>query len=97
MARPIEELPNLGPISAAELSQIGVNQVEDLQRLGWEEVWAKLVEAYPLRLNINMGYALAGALEGCDWRDLPLITRDQVKALAKELRKKRNKNRKLWL
>ena len=84
---PIEEAKNLGPISGAELRSVGIETLEQLQELGWEEVFERWVEAYPERINLNAATALIGAIEGCDWRQVPVSLKAEAKGLINSYRK----------
>lgn len=67
---PIEEAKNIGPVCGQELRSVGVETVEQLQALGWEEAAYKLCETYPNRINLNMMTGLIGAVENQHWRDI---------------------------
>lgn len=83
---PIAKARNLGPKSAAQLEAVGVGTLEDLLRIGWEKVFRKLVRKDRRALNLNYAYALAGAVEGCDWRELPASLKKKVMAVVEALR-----------
>src|SRR5690606_33138575 len=51
---PIEAAKNLGLVSGAELRSVGIDTLEKLKDLGWEEAFSKLIELYPQRINLNM-------------------------------------------
>jgi hypothetical protein len=63
-------LRNLGIKSEAELKSVGISTVSLFLQIGWEEVFCRLVLAYPHRNNVVMLSALIGACNGLDWRDL---------------------------
>lgn len=62
---------NLGPVSARVLSAVGIASAEDLLAVGPVEAYCRIEEAgvFP-RLDRSMLWALAGAVEDCDWREL---------------------------
>ena len=66
----IHNLKNIGPNTAEELKQIGITSVKQFFEAGWEEVYCRLVLAYPHRNNLNMLSSLMGAFEGVDWRHI---------------------------
>ena len=76
---PIEAAKNIGFISGGELRSIGIDTLEKLQDLGWEEAFAKICELYPHRVNLNMLKALMGAIEGKSLRQLEPALQHQAK------------------
>ncbi|QYJ74155.1 TfoX/Sxy family protein [Shewanella sp. FJAT-52076] len=66
---PIINAANLGPRSAAWLSEIGLSSLEDLRELGSIEVMLRLKHA-GIPVSLNLLYALEGALEGRHWQDV---------------------------
>ena len=83
----IEKALNIGPICSAELSSIGIDTVEKLQDLGWEEVFLRWIEAYPERINLNAATGLIGAEEEIDWRSVTPLKKAKARALVERLRK----------
>ena len=83
---PIEEARNLGPTSGAELRSVGIDTLGKLLKLGWEEVFDRWVSAYPNRLNLNALTALIGAVEDCDWRQIPTPLKYEAKVFLKSYR-----------
>ncbi|MFO0584329.1 MAG: TfoX/Sxy family DNA transformation protein [Anaeromyxobacter sp.] len=77
--------PLLGPTCAPELASIGLETVEDLRELGWEEACIRWVEAFPLRLNVNAFYGVIAAVEGVDWRELDEGWKRRARALRDRL------------
>lgn len=59
--------PNLGPKTAAWLRAVGIASRAELQRRGAVAAFVALVPSAP-RTSLNALYALAGAIEGRDWR-----------------------------
>ena len=86
MPRSIDQARNLGPVTAAELMEIGIATCEDLRALGWEEAYLRWVQAYPKRLHLTAARALAGALVDEDWRRLPTVLDAEVRAVVRMLR-----------
>ncbi|MCB0355684.1 MAG: TfoX/Sxy family DNA transformation protein [Bdellovibrionales bacterium] len=84
---PIKEARNLGPNSEVELKSIGINSLEEIIETGWEEVFLKLIEHYPHRLNLNMATALIGAIENCSWREIPNPLKQQAKFLIAKIKR----------
>jgi hypothetical protein len=83
---PIEDARNLGPTSAGELAAAGITSREQLVELGWEEAFVRLVRAFPHRCNLNMCYALIGAIEDVDWRRIPATLKSDARETVRTLR-----------
>lgn len=83
-ARP-RSRPPLGPTCGPELASLGIDTVEDLRELGWEEACIRWCEAFPLRLNLNAFYGIVAAIEGVDWRDLDVGWKTRIRALRDRL------------
>ena len=66
---PLSDLRNLGPRSSEMLESIGIKTKEDLERIGSVRAAFELVRAGH-EISLNMLYAIEGALEDIDWRDL---------------------------
>jgi len=66
----LEQLPGLGPKSIAALNQIGLYTLDDLKLLGSVKTYLKLKQNPQSRLSLNMLYALQGAIEQRDWRQI---------------------------
>jgi len=87
MTTPIEQARNLGPVTGAELRTIGIDTLEQLQSIGWEDAYLRLLERYPDRLHLMMCYALIGAVHEVDFRRIPAGEKALAKALNRELRR----------
>ena len=70
MSARLADLPNLGPVTERQLASLGITTPAQLAAVGAVDAWQQLRAAYPTVNRICL-YALAGALEGIDWRDLP--------------------------
>lgn len=70
--KPSKEIQNLGPTSQAWLAKVGVYSLEDIQSVGAETVYQMLViVGHPP--NKNLLYALIGAEEGMDWKEVAVF------------------------
>lgn len=60
---------NIGPISRKQLFSVGIKNIKDLKQLGAIEAFKCLEDGgyHPTR---NMFYALVGAIENLDWREV---------------------------
>ncbi len=68
-SEPIENLRNLGALSAAWLREVGVRTVEDLKRMGPVAAY-RLVQTRQPGATLNLLWSLAAGLANRDWRDL---------------------------
>ena len=76
----IAELHNIGPRSAEWLASVGINTIEELQKLGVVEAYLRTKDAYPDRVSLNLLYGLQAGLLDIDWKALP-------ESMKRELRK----------
>ena len=83
---PVEEARNLGPITVAEFSTLGVVDLEQIKEVGWEDFCIKYVEFFPERLNLNAFYAIIGAIYDQDWREIDSDLKLQAQKLQKRLK-----------
>lgn len=80
MTRPIDQLRNLGPKMAQLLADVGIENEDDLRRIGPADAYARLRFASDWTVSLNALYAMHGALVGCDWRDLSPIDKAVLRA-----------------
>jgi hypothetical protein len=80
MPTPIEKARNLGPVMGSELRPLGIDTLEALQDLGWQEAWDRLCDRHPDRTHLLCGYALLGAEMDLDCMKLPEPLKAKVKA-----------------
>jgi DNA transformation protein len=74
---------NVGPSSAAWLAAVGVATISDLRKIGAVAAYARVKRVRP-QASLNLLWALEGAVEDVDWRD---ITADRKQWLRRELRR----------
>ncbi len=91
--RTIGQMRNLGPASEAHLNAAGIFTAADVVRLGVEEAYVRMVAAQVetgKRFVIHPAYlyALYGAVENCDWREVPAAKKREFKAICDRLRRK---------
>ncbi len=83
---PLAAVVNFGPVTLPELAAVGITTVDQLERLGPEEVCRRWVERYPERLNVNAIVGVVATLEGVPWTKVSAAGRAQARAIARELR-----------
>lgn len=74
---PDDALRGLGPKSRALLAQLGIHSARELRRADPYEVYARL-KRLDARTSLNMLYALIGAIEDRDWRDIARTRRTEI-------------------
>jgi len=70
-----KNLRNVGPVTAQWLLDIGITSREDLQRMGPEEAYRRIV-ATRVKPSRNLLYALIGAVYDQDWQQVADNLRD---------------------
>lgn len=82
---PVDKLRNLGSKSAQWLAEIGVYTQTDLVKMGAVEAyWLLKVQGYPV--NLNMLWALYGALHDIGWNELSTETKTRLKSEVSAMR-----------
>ncbi len=69
------DIRNIGPASAKWLAQVGIESLEDLERVGTVEAYRRVKEIEPKKASLNLLWALQGAVMELHWIDVP----DEVK------------------
>ena len=72
----MSDLRNIGPASAKWLADVGVESLEDLERVGVVEAYRRVKANEPQKASLNLLWALQGAAMDIHWTDVP----DQIKA-----------------
>ncbi|NIY77300.1 hypothetical protein HED22_16730 [Thalassospira sp. HF15] len=79
---------NIGPTSSRELREIGIESRDQLVETGIAEVTRRLLFRFGSEKNISLNYlyALEGAIQDRDWRDITPARKPELKALLDALR-----------
>ncbi len=79
----LEGLKNLGPVSSRQLSAVGIETVEQLEKAGPVKAFQLVADLFPGETSVTFLYALQGALT-----DVPLnqITPEDKEKLRDEVR-----------
>lgn len=80
---PLENLKNLGPTATAWLRAAGIRSRADLERLGPVAVF-RIVRRHEPTASLNLLWALAGAVQDRDWRDLSAEEKGRLKRVLAE-------------
>lgn len=78
---PIIKARNIGPVTASILPLLGIETLEDLRKLGWEEAAMRVLSEHPRFIHLNMLRALIGAFYGRDFRDIPAKDLEMAKKM----------------
>lgn len=75
----LTKLPNIGPVLASRLAEVGIETYKDLASLGSVEVVLRLSHTDPSACY-KMLYAIEGAIRGVRWHAIPKDERARVRA-----------------
>jgi hypothetical protein len=75
-------LKNIGPVSARQLREVGLESAAALRKLGALAAYRRLKHAFPQEVSLVMLYALEGALRDCHWNQLPPGVKERLLAAA---------------
>jgi len=81
----LTDLPNIGKTLAEKLNAIGIENVQDLKKMGSENAIIKIATIKNSGACINMLYALEGAIQGMRWHGLDKQRKQQLKEFYKIL------------
>lgn len=80
----VQDMRNLGPVTARMLAEIDIVSDDDLRNLGSVETYHRLKFRFGRHVTILALYAMEAALCDCDWRnldpDIKAFLRQQVGA-----------------
>ncbi len=83
---PLSSLRNFGPITASWMKEIGVVTSSDLEAIGIEDAFRRLV-LRGINVNALMLYAMEGALTDTHWNEIGEHRKKELRALASEIKK----------
>ena len=80
---------NIGPTSSRELSEIGIENGDQLRALGIEETTRRLLFRFgsEKKISLNYLYALEGEIHDRDWRDITPARKQELRSLLERLRR----------
>lgn len=67
----IETTPNIGKVLGGRLRTVGIDTREKLDKLGDADAFLRLCAEFPEDACVHTRLALAGAVRGIRWHDLP--------------------------
>ena len=74
----IEETANIGKVLGSRLRTVGIDTREKLESLGDADAFVRLCAEFPEDACVHTRLALAGAVRGIRWHDLPRAVQAQV-------------------
>ncbi|TAK30187.1 MAG: hypothetical protein EPO40_08735 [Myxococcaceae bacterium] len=83
---PLGDVVNFGPVTLPEFAAIGITTVDQIERLGAEEVCRRYVERFPERLNANAVVGVVATLEGVPWTRLSAGGRARARRIVADLK-----------
>ena len=82
------QLKNIGPKSAEDLVRAGIDSPEKLREIGAKEAFLRLcLSTKKFCFNACYLYALEGAIQNCDWRDISETKKRKFREFTAQLRK----------
>lgn len=67
----IEDTPNIGKVLGKRLRKVGIDTREKLEKMGDADAFLRLCDEFPEDACVHTRLALAGAVRGIRWHDLP--------------------------
>ncbi|WP_050635866.1 TfoX/Sxy family protein [Candidatus Stoquefichus sp. SB1] len=74
----LSEYPNIGPAVEAQLHQVGIDTMDQLQDIGSQEAWLK-IQSIDSSACIHRLYSLEAAIQGIKKKDLSLDDKQYLK------------------
>lgn len=74
----IEDAPNIGKVLGKRLRTVGIETRETLEAMGDADAFLRLCAEFPEDACIHTRLALAGAVRGIRWHDLPKPVQAEV-------------------
>lgn len=74
----LRDLKGLGPKSESCLNEIGIHTVAELKHLGAVKTFIALENKGTNKPSLNFLYALVGAIENRDWREVAKTERERL-------------------
>lgn len=80
----LADMPNLGAVTVQSLKRAGITSPEQLRRIGAKAAWLRIREQVDPGACFSLLQGLEGAVRGVRWHDLPVETKQELKAFLKE-------------
>ena len=76
----MSKIRNIGPVSMQWLVDVGVESIEELERIGSVEAYRRVRDLHQGEASLNLLWALQAGLMDIHWADLPPEIKDQLLA-----------------
>jgi hypothetical protein len=83
----LKNVKNFGPVCLREFHAMGIEYLDQIERLGFEETCRLWVERYPVRLNANAFLGVACVLDGVVWTKASAVHRTMAHDLVRVMRR----------
>lgn len=83
----LSSIKNFGPVTLAEFNSMNITTLEQIKKIGFEDMCRKYVEFYPERLNANAFLGIICSIENTVWTQATANQRSVARNMAKFLRK----------
>lgn len=83
----LTNLPNIGKTLAKKLNRIGINNKNELEKIGSENAFIKISAIENSGVCLNMLCALEGAIQGIRWHDLNAEKKQELKYFYQSMNK----------
>lgn len=87
---PLKNVKNFGPVTLIEFEAMGINFLDEIITLGFEETCRQWVQYFPERLNANAFMGIACAIDGVVWTKATAEHKAVAHSLMQQLRKEYN-------
>ncbi len=86
-----KQLRNIGPLTAQNLLDVGIDSLAKLKQIGAIEAYMRIcaLDTFCGTYHATYLYALDGAIRGCDWRKIPTGKKRAYKEITASLRQRR--------
>ena len=81
-----KHIPGFGPACTPELQAVGIDSIERIRELGWEEAYLRWVERFPNRINVNAAVAMFAAEQNMSWLLVSREEKERARRLVQRLR-----------
>ncbi|MGE3975163.1 MAG: TfoX/Sxy family protein [Bdellovibrionales bacterium] len=83
----LSQIKNFGPVTRAEFNSMGITTLEQVKKIGFEEMCRKYVMYYPERLNANAFLGIICSIENTVWTQATPKQRSMARQMAQFLRR----------
>lgn len=84
---PLKNVKNFGPVTLVEFEAMGINYLDEIISVGFEETCRNWVQYFPERLNANAFIGIACTIDGIVWTRATVEHKAVAHSLVQQLRK----------